>query len=221
MNNRASIYSIIAVITLVVLEYVFGLQYISKQVARLILFIIIPLVMIYVIKGSTIRDKIKVTRPTLKELKIPLIASVVIFIGTIGGYFLIQFMFDMEKVIEGLADIGIGMHNVWVWVIYLSFVNSFIEEFFFRGYIYYSLENRSKLLAIIVSSAMFSFYHVVLMALLFNIWTVVFTIVGLFIVGVFLAYINKFGKSFINSWIIHISADIAVVLIAIYMFATV
>ncbi len=221
MNKKALIYSIFVVLLLVVLEYVFNLQYISKQIVRIIFFVGIPLISVFYIRGSNIKEKILFKRPTIKELKIPLIASLVIFIGTIGGYFTIQFMFDASKVIEGMEDIGIGMHNVWLWSIYLSFINSLIEEFFFRGYIYYALEKRSTVLAIVVSSIMFSLYHVVLMVLLFNIWTVIFTIVGLFIVGAFLAYMNKFGKSFMNSWIIHVSADIAIVLIAIYMFASV
>jgi membrane protease YdiL (CAAX protease family) len=218
VNKKAFIYSVFAVILLVLLEQLFGLQYISKQVARIILFVGIPLVTIYFIRGSNIKEEIQFEKPTLKELKIPLISSLVIFLGTIGGYALIQFMFDASKVVEGLEEIGIGMHNVWLWGIYLSFINSLIEEFFFRGYVYFALEKKSTKLAIVVSSIMFSFYHVVLMISLFDVWTVVFTVVGLFIVGVFLAYINRFGKSFINSWIIHISADIAVVLIGIYMF---
>lgn len=221
MNKKAFIYSIFAVVVLVSLEQIFGLQYISKQVARIFLFVLIPLAIIYFARESSVRKEIQFELPTIKELKIPLIASLVIFVGTIGGYFVIQFMFDATKVIEGLEDIGIGMHNVWLWAIYLSFVNSLIEEFFFRGYIYFALEKKSTTLAMVVSSIMFSAYHMVLMILLFNVWTVLFTIVGLFIVGLFLAYMNRFGKSFINSWIIHISADIAIVLIGIYMFVTI
>lgn len=220
MNKKAFIYSIFAVLVLIGLEQLLGLQYISKQVARILLFVIVPILSIYYIRNSTLKDEIKFGIPSLSELKIPIIASLVIFTGTIGGFFAIQFMFDSSKIIEGLEGIGIGMHNVWLWAIYLSVINSLIEEFFFRGYIYFSLEKRSKTLAIIVSSAMFSFYHVVLFFLLFNIWTVIFTVIGLFVIGVFLAYMNKYGKSFVNSWIIHISADIAVVLIGIYIFTT-
>ena len=137
MDRKAFTYSVFAVLLLISLEQILGLQYISKQVARILLFIIIPLLIVYFVKGSNIRKKIQIHKPTFKELKIPLIASVVIFVGTIGGYFLIQFMFDATKVIEGLEEIGIGMHNVWLWAIYLSFFNSLIEEVFFRGYVYY------------------------------------------------------------------------------------
>ena len=218
MNKRIIIYSLVSIIALVVLEEVLSLTYIPKQFLRITLFLVIPMLGIYVLRKSNLKTEIKLEKPTWKELKIPLLVSIVIFLGTVGGYFMLQFMFEAEGVIAGAEELGITPKTVWIWAFYLSFVNSLVEEFFFRGYIFYTLEKRSYKLAIIVSSLLWSIYHVIIFITLFDIWTVLFTIVGLFIIGVLLAYINKFGKSFINSWIVHIFADIGCVVVLLYMY---
>jgi len=217
MNKNIIIYSIFSIFLLVVLEQIFGFAYIPKQILRISLFLLIPLFGIYVLRKSNVKTEIKFEKPTVKELKVPLLVSIVIFVGTIGGYFMLQFMFDAESSVRGGEELGITSENIIIWGLYLSFVNSLIEEFFFRGYMFYALEKKSYKLAIIVTSLSWSIYHVVIFDTIFQWYTVIFTIVGLFIIGVLLAYINKFGKSFINSWIVHIVADIAVVIVLMYM----
>jgi membrane protease YdiL (CAAX protease family) len=221
MNKNVIVYSLFSIVSLIALEQIVGFSYIPKQILRISLFLMIPLFGIYVIRKSNIRTEIKWDTPTLKELKIPLIASVVIFLGTIGGYFMLQFMFDAEQAVRGGEELGITPDNILIWGFYLSFINSLIEEFFFRGYIFYTLEKKSYTLAIIVSSILWSIYHVVIFVTIFHLYTVIFTIVGLFIIGVMLAYINKFGTSFINSWMVHIAADIGVVVVLLYMYTLV
>ena len=221
MNKSVIGYSLLAIIAIVVLEKVFGFDYIPKQILRISLFLIIPMIGIYVLRKSNIKKEIRYQKPTLKELRVPLLIGIVIFIGTLGGYFVFQFMFEAEGVIEGAQKLGITPGNVLIWGFYLSFINSLVEEFFFRGYIFFSLEKRSYTLAVIVSGLLWAIYHVVIFDTIFELYTMVFTIIGLFIIGVLLAYINRYGKSFINSWIVHIFADIAVVIIVLYMYTLV
>lgn len=221
MNKRTIIYSLVAIVALVLIEQVFVLTYINKQIFRISLFLIIPLIEIYIIKKSNIETEIQFERPTWKEFKVPFLVSIVIFVGTIGGYFMFQFMFDAQRVIGGAEELGIRPYNVVIWGVYLSFINSLIEEFFFRGYIYYALEKRSTKLAILGSSVLWSVYHVIIFITIFPLYTVIFTILGLVIIGVLLAYINLYGKSFINSWLVHIVADIAIVIIVLYMYTLV
>lgn len=221
MNKRIIIYSLISIVLLIVLEEVLSLTYIPKQILRISLFLVIPLFGIYVLRKSNLKTEIKFEKPTWKEIRIALLVSVVIFFGTIGGYFMLQFMFDAQTVINGAEELGIRPHNVLIWGIYLSFINSLIEEFFFRGYIFYALEAKSYKLAIIGSSLLWGIYHVIIFVTLFPWYTVIFTIIGLGIIGVLLAFTNRYGKSFINSWIIHIFADIACVIVLLYMYTLV
>ena len=77
--------------------------------------------------------------------------------------------------------------------------------------------NISKKWGYIVSSAFFSIYHVLVMFALFDWIMGVLSIVGLMIVGIVLALMNESNKSIINSWIVHIFADLGVVTIGIYL----
>ncbi len=224
MNKRIFIYSLVAIALLIVLEHIFEFTYIPKQVLRISLFLFIPMFYIYMIRKSNMKTEIKFEKPTFKEIKIALIVSLVLFVGTLGGYYVLDQLFGMFEasgVIKGAEQLGITRQNILVWGIYLSFVNSLIEEFFFRGVIFYTLEKKSYKLAITLSSLLWSIYHVVIFITIFQIGTVIFTLVGLFIIGVLLAFSNRFGKSFINSWIIHIIADIAIVLVVLYMYTLV
>ena len=99
--------------------------------------------------------------------------------------------------------------------------DSFVEEFFFRGFVYQHFSKISTNLGYLVSSALFSIYHVLIMFTIFNWIMGVLAIIGLMIVGILLAYINKSNKSIINSWIVHIFADLGVVTIGLYLFLSI
>lgn len=217
MKKTHIVYSLIVVTILLIMEGSLELTYVPKQILRIGLFLIGPIVIIYLKDKSTLQKEFMLGRPTLKEMKIALISSLVIFIGTFGGYYVLRFMFDPKTTIDGLETIGVTVHNVVYWGLYMSLINSFVEEFFFRGFVYNSLKTHQTTYAVIVSGALFSIYHGLLFYSIFAWYTVIFTLFGLFLVGVFLAYINRFGKAFINSYIIHIFANIACVLVLIHM----
>lgn len=217
MRKNHIIYSVLVIILLLFLEGTLNLMYVPKQVLRLILFLLVPLVYIYFIDRSNIVEEFNFGKPSKRELTIAIISAVVILVGTFGGYYVLQFMFDPTTTIEGLEEIGVSVHNVLFWGLYLSLVNSLVEEFFFRGFIYNAIEMRSRRLAVIISGLLFSLYHGLLFYSIFAWYTVIFTLAGLFIIGAFLAYINRYGKGFINSYIIHIFANIGCVLVLLHM----
>ena len=219
MRKIHIVYSLLVVTLLLVLEGSFELTYIPKQIARIGLFFIGPTLIIYFVDKSTLLKEFKLGKPTFQEMKIALISSVVIFIGTFGGYYVLRFMFDPKTTIDGLEAIGVTVYNVLYWGLYMSIINSLVEEFFFRGFFYNSLKTNKTKYAVIYSGALFSIYHGLLFYSIFAWYTVIFTLFGLFLVGVFLAYINRFGKGFMNSYSIHIFANIACVLVLLHMYA--
>ena len=86
MKKGVLIYSVIAIAVLLVIEQVFVPSYILKQVLRLSLFLLIPLFGIYVLRKSDLKTEIEFEKPSLKNLKVPLISSAVIFFGTVFGF---------------------------------------------------------------------------------------------------------------------------------------
>lgn len=76
----------------------------------------------------------------------------------------------------------------------------------------------NKKLAYIFSALLFSIYHVSIFKTWFNWIVIALALTGLFIGGIIFNAINVKAKSIVNSWIIHIFADIAIILIGIKMF---
>lgn len=217
MKKMYIIYSLLVISLLLLLEGSLELTYIPKQVLRIGLFLVIPIVLIYFVEKSTIQKKFQFGKPTWNEIKIALLSSAVIFIGTVGGYYVLRAIFVPSTTIDGLKSIGVTVENMIFWGLYLSIVNSFVEEFFFRGIIYTTFDAYSEIKAIIFSALLFSLYHGLLFYNIFEWYTVIFTLVGLFIIGMFLAFVNRYGKAFINSYIVHIFANIGCVLVLLHM----
>lgn len=217
MKKMYIIYALGIILLLLLLEGSLELTYIPKQLLRIGLFLVIPMALIYFVEKSTLQKKFHFGKPTWKEIKIALLSSAVIFIGTVGGYYVLRTIFVPSTTIEGLESIGVTVENMLFWGLYLSIVNSFVEEFFFRGIIYVSIETYSELKAIIFSALLFSIYHGLLFYNIFEWYTVIFTLVGLFIIGMFFAFVNRYGKAFVNSYIVHIFANIGCVLVLLHM----
>ena len=69
----------------------------------------------------------------------------------------------------------------------------------------------NKVFAYLFSSVLFAIYHVAIFATWFNVWLILLALLGLFIVGILFNWLNTKSNNFLNSWILHIMADIAVV----------
>lgn len=92
----------------------------------------------------------------------------------------------------------------------ISFVNSFLEEFFFRGFSFLSLkECLNRNLAYTFSSAMFALYHIAMTVGWFSLPVVLLALLGLYIGGIIFNYINERFNTIYLSWLIHMFANFA------------
>ena len=218
MKSNIRILGILLIGLLVFFEQAFSLNSFVKQGYKVVLLGLIPLLVIYLYKKSTVQIEFNLNKVKIQDLKIPFLVGTSIYVLTIIGYIIIKPIIDTETLINGLQDHGITMQNIVLASLYLSFINSFVEEFFFRGFIYKHFSDISNTLGYLVSSALFSIYHVLLMFAIFNWIMGVLAVIGLMIVGMVLVYINKSNRSIINSWIVHIFADLGVITIGLYLF---
>jgi len=218
MSKLIRILGIVLIGVLIFLEQVLELNSFVKQGYKIILLVIIPLVVIYFVKKTTFIKEYNIKDVTISHLKTSFIIGGTLFVLTIIGYFILKVIIEPDILVSGLNDRGITLQNIILAGIYLSFVNSFIEEFFFRGFIYQHFLKINKLTGYLVSSALFTVYNVLVLFGIFNIGMGIVAVFGLMGVGLFLVYVNETNKSIINSWIVHIFADIAVVLIGVYLF---
>ena len=218
MNRIIRIIAIFLIGILIIFEQSLNLDSFVKQGYKFILLVIIPLLIIYLYKKTTFQKEYNLDKVKFQDLIKPLYFGIAIYALTIIGYILFKSIIDTETLINGFQNRGINLQNIVLASVYLCFINSFIEEFFFRGFVYQHFSKVSTNLGYLVSSALFSIYHVLIMFAIFNWIMGVLAIIGLMIVGILLAYINKSNKSIINSWIVHIFADLGVVTIGLYLF---
>ncbi|MBZ9635369.1 CPBP family intramembrane metalloprotease [Clostridium sp. FP1] len=105
---------------------------------------------------------------------------------------------------------------------YITFGNSFLEEYFFRGfYLLKSYELKSKKFAYIYSSLLFGVYHIAIFKTWFNSGLVGLALIGLISIGFIFNWLDTRSKNFINSWLVHILADSAIIIIGLRMFGIV
>ncbi|WIV11835.1 CPBP family intramembrane glutamic endopeptidase [Proteiniborus sp. MB09-C3] len=221
MRNKSKKYiiisSIIACIILYFIEQVLVMSYLVKILCKIIFFTVLPYIYVRLIKRSPVSDKIKINK---KDLYLGAGLGVACFIVLISAYFFLKDAIDLNTIANELQSKSkVSSNNFLLVAFYITFVNSFLEEFFFRGFIFLNLyELGFKKLAYIFSSALFALYHIGIFKNWFNPWLIILAIFGLVSVGFIFDYIDTKSKNFINSWIVHILADAAIMLIGMRMF---
>lgn len=117
------------------------------------------------------------------------------------------------------TTIGINADNFILVAIYISFINSLLEEFFFRGYSFLLLkEETNNKFAYLFSASLFSVYHVGMTSGWFNPIIYVLSLLGLFLGGCLFNYLNDKCKNIYPSWLVHMSANFAINTIGCLLF---
>jgi len=191
--------------------------YIIKSLVKIPLFLILPLIYCKVYKD---RDLRKVLVPSRKGFVRALGVGALIFAIIISAYMLLKDVFDFTNVTTALTgDIGVTKDN-FIWVaIHISFVNSFLEEFFFRGFSFMVLKGKvSRGFAYLFSSLAFALYHIAMMIGWFDWYVIALAICGLVVGGMLFNYFNEKNGNIYMSWMIHIFANFAINTIGFMLF---
>ena len=155
-----------------------------------------------------------------KGLLISLLLGIVIFGVILGGYFALRGVIDFSGVTSSLTSgMGITADN-FVWVaIYISIMNSFLEEFFFRGFGFITLKKYvSVKFAYFFSPVLFAVYHVGMLVGMFHPAVLVLLMFGLIVGGlIFNALNDKLGNIY-PSWFVHMAANFAINTIGFILF---
>lgn len=215
-NKRIYIIVSVSLCTLImsIADGVIKPNYLIKSIIKMTLFLLIPLALPIFRK-----DIKKLFKPT-KQIFLALILGVFIYGGIIGGYFLLEEFIDFSAIANNLTiGVGVTAQKFAYVAIYISFVNSLLEEIFFRGFSFLFFSSvSSKKTAYIFSSLTFSLYHLGMTAGWFNIGLWILAIIGLFVGGCLFNLIDEKGKSIYPSWFVHIFANFAINTIGFIMF---
>jgi membrane protease YdiL (CAAX protease family) len=157
---------------------------------------------------------------TVKQAKTGLILGIIFFTILLSVYFILRQYIDLDTISQNLRqNLKVTASNFIFVAAYITFGNSFIEEYFFRGFIFLRLyENGSRKTAYIFSSLLFSLYHIMMFKDWFTLPIFLLAVTGLAGVGFLFDFMDIKYKNIYNSWISHILADSAIMLIGFRMF---
>lgn len=188
--------------------------YIVKSVVKMVLFIGIPV--------FGYRDTIKpFLQPDKKGLSAAVLLGITVYGIVVGGYLVFRNVFDFSALTKSLGETT-GVHRgnfLWV-AVYISFVNSFLEEFFFRGFSFITLKKyTSRNFALLFSSLAFSLYHIAMMIGWFGLPVILLSLSGLFLGGLLFNLCDEKRGSIYLSWLIHMFANFATNTIGFMLFS--
>ncbi len=180
-------------------------SYFVKTMVKAPIFFLVPIIYMMTISKES---PFKVLRANPKGLKVGLILGISIYFIVVGTYFVANNLIDLTSIRTSLENnLGINKSNFFVIALYVSIVNSFLEEWFFRGFAFNQLRKKSRLQAYLISSLAFSIYHIAIMDGMFNIWMILLILVGLFVGGTIFNFLNEKNNNIYVSWFCHSFAN--------------
>ena len=222
-KNKVYLYIIIIGVIICSLFYTIEqfleVSYLFTTIWKVILFGVIPYGLYYFFNKVSPFRLIKINKNS-NSIKIGLLLGGFALAIIWMTYFIVKSYIDLDLIANELMGSNLITPKNYPFVaLYIAFGNSFLEEFFFRGFIFLQLHSLGyKKAAYIFSALLFAIYHVAIFKTWFSPWLILLAVIGLFIGGIIFNYIGYKSESIINSWIIHICSDIAIVVIGFIMF---
>lgn len=186
-------------------------DYFTKILVKIVFFLALPLVYILFNKEAS-KDFFKLFALKKKGLLSALLLGIGIYIVITGGFLLTQNIFDYSAVTKNLeSGMGITKNNFLYVALYISLLNSFLEEFFFRGFGFILMKKyTTRAFSYILSPVLFAFYHVGMTFSMFDALLLLLVLTGLIIGGMIFNYLNEKNQNIYSSWFCHMFANFAI-----------
>lgn len=152
----------------------------------------------------------------IKNIKVILLCMLIFFVGMAAAFLLFRGWIDLPGIRQSLmTKENLTKENCLFVFLYIIFCNSFLEECFFRGFVFGLFSD--KRVGGIVSAVLFSVYHIGIFITWFNPLIFLLCLVGLAAVGLFLQWLcEKFG-SVLASYMTHAGANVAIDVIGLLL----
>jgi len=220
-NTKKSILMVVLIVIfctlMAVIDGVFKADYFIKSMIKLVLFLILPTVYSFYDKDIRIKE---IFKPKKSGIKTALILSVSVYVLILGAYLFVKGIFDFSAITDALTkNIGVTGENFIFVSLYISFVNSLLEEFFFRGFAFLTLKRiTSRKFSYLFSAAVFAIYHIAMMIGWFKLDVFLIVMAGLFAGGLIFNYLNEKSETIYPSWLVHMFANFAINTIGFMLF---
>lgn len=134
-----------------------------------------------------------------------------------SAYFLLSGWIDAEALTEDLAGrVGVTGGVYPFIALYILFGNSLLEEFFFRGVLPAQFRGYPRL-GLTIPPLLFAVYHIAIFLPWFDLPILLLAVAGLWAGGVIFQLVNGRDGTILPSWIIHMAADLAILIIGAMM----
>ena len=216
VRNRIVGAMVAACLLMGVVDAVVRPGYLIKSLLKLALFLLLPWLVYYRNKPDSWKPLFAWKRTGIA----PLLLGVCVYGGILGLYFAIGRFFDFSMVTGALkGDLGIDAKNFLAVSLYISFVNSLLEEFFFRGFGFLTLKSyASRRFSYLCSAGLFALYHVAMLVGWFRLDLLTLLIGLLVAAGVVLESFNEKSGTLWFSWFIHMFANFSINTIGFFLF---
>ncbi len=130
----------------------------------------------------------------------------------LGGYFALRNIFDFSQIAGSLTEnAGVTKDNFLFVSLYISFINSLLEEFFFRGVLFRNIKDQTKPgYAYGISAVLFAAYHIAMMIGWFSFGLNALVLLGLTAGGLIFNWLNEKLGCIYGSWLTHMFANFAI-----------
>lgn len=220
-NTKKSILIVVLIvlfcILMAVVDGVLKPEYFIKSIIKLILFLILPIIYSFFDKDIRIKE---IFKPKKTGIKSAVLLSVFVYVIIMCGYLLVRNIFDFSAITGALTqNIGVTGENFVFVSLYISFVNSLLEEFFFRGFAFLTIKRiTGRKFAYLFSAAVFAVYHIAMMIGWFKADVFLIVLAGLFAGGLIFNYLNEKSSTIYPSWLVHMFANFAINTIGFILF---
>lgn len=186
--------------------------YIVKSAIKIVVFLLFPLIFAKIAGIKLFGHSFALNKKSIVKL---LALGCFIYAVIFGAYAFTKNVFDYSVLVDSLSTDQKVDSGSFIWIaLYISFCNSFLEEFLFRFISFIALSKYAgRKFAYIFSSVIFAVYHIAMIGTSFPPLLLLLALIGLTIGGYIFDFVDEKNDSIYHSWIIHMFADFAIMTI--------
>lgn len=193
--------------------------YLYKSILKLFLFLLFPA--IYFIRNKEERSSLKkLFTPRKKDIMFAVLLGIGVYGIIMIAYMIFKNDIDLSTIRDSLTvGIGVNANNFLYVAMYISLINSLLEELFFRGYAFLILkEKTSRRFSYLFSAFLFALYHVGMTSEWFH-WSIyILAMAGLFAGGCIFNFLNEKCENIYPSWLVHMCSNFAINTVGFMLF---